>query len=381
MLNLDTPDDALPPALLAARGGFAWWYVDAVDERGDGLVLIASWGLPFLPGWAASHRAGTAAPAGDRPSVNLVLLRRHRPVFYALEELPPEACVYAPGPEQTTWRFGPSTLTLRKEGGVRRLDAELDLANPAGERLRGTFTLTGPATRATPASPLRVRRDDARAHLWTPLTGPARLRGRFTAGDRDVLRYDGPAYHDRNGSQTPLHALGIGQWVWSRAVVGDMLWIAYLSWPDRAADPAVLVLVTVGPDGAVTVHEDVEVVRGPRRLGRFGLDHHAWIAVHGGPAPVSFHTGATTDDSPFYLRHTVRWRVGDVEAPGIAEWCRPARIDRAWMRPLVRMAVQPADARAASWWLPLFAGTAHDRRARLGRWWRGVRALPGAVAQ
>ena len=38
--------------------GFAWWYLDVVDAEGTGLVLIWSFGLPFLP--------DPVARAGDR---------------------------------------------------------------------------------------------------------------------------------------------------------------------------------------------------------------------------------------------------------------------------------------------------------------------------
>ena len=53
MLSLTSPDTPLDRTLLDVAGGFAWWYLDLVDERGDGLVLIWSFGLPFLPGYAA----------------------------------------------------------------------------------------------------------------------------------------------------------------------------------------------------------------------------------------------------------------------------------------------------------------------------------------
>ena len=40
MLQFDDPTRPLDPALLDARGGFAWWYVDALDDAGNGLVAV-----------------------------------------------------------------------------------------------------------------------------------------------------------------------------------------------------------------------------------------------------------------------------------------------------------------------------------------------------
>ena len=68
MLNFCSPpeDDRLPEA----PGGFCWWYVDLVDERGDGAVLIWGFALPFL-------EPPTALPAAERPFVNLEIGRAH----------------------------------------------------------------------------------------------------------------------------------------------------------------------------------------------------------------------------------------------------------------------------------------------------------------
>ena len=62
MLQLDDPHRPADRDLLASPGGFAWWYVDALDEQGNGIVCIWSWGLPFLPGDRAAHNPDKPAP-------------------------------------------------------------------------------------------------------------------------------------------------------------------------------------------------------------------------------------------------------------------------------------------------------------------------------
>ena len=58
---------------MRSPGGFTWFYVDIVDDQGQGATLIWSWGLPFLPGYAAASRAGRPQLPIERPSVNLVV--------------------------------------------------------------------------------------------------------------------------------------------------------------------------------------------------------------------------------------------------------------------------------------------------------------------
>ena len=82
----DDPTTPMPRTLLDARGGFAWWYVDLVDEAGNGVVVIWSFGLPFLPGYASASRAGKGERAGDRPSLNVAVYVRGELAAYVLEE-------------------------------------------------------------------------------------------------------------------------------------------------------------------------------------------------------------------------------------------------------------------------------------------------------
>jgi hypothetical protein len=354
-----TPPTPPRPELLDAPGGFSWWYADIVDAAGDGLVLIAAWGMPFLPGYAGAARAGAPQTAGSRPSINLALYRGGAPCFYLLQETP------GAWESDTRWRFGDNVVESVIEGGRRRLVATLDCP-VAGtkERLQGRVEVVGPARRPGP--------DEVAdgPHRWTPLAAPARGTADLSVGDWRFA-CSGRAYHDRNESERPLDGLGIGEWLWGRAPAGDHEVIWYLLWPDDGG-PLVAWGLELGPDGSTTPIPGLTVHLDQRRRARYGLgwwdklelrrDGAPWIVVTHGPA---------VDDGPFYLRFLPWVESLAGRARGVAEFVRPDRVDIPWMRPFVRMRVRPAAGRPSPW-LPLFEGTAHDRAARLWAGWTGV---------
>ena len=50
MIAVGPSDVPFAPAMLETPGSLVWWYVDLVDDHGNGAVCIWSFGLPFLPG-------------------------------------------------------------------------------------------------------------------------------------------------------------------------------------------------------------------------------------------------------------------------------------------------------------------------------------------
>ena len=87
MIDLSPVDRAPDRTVLRSAGGFTWFYVDLVDDRGNGATVIWSWGLPFLPGYASAARAGRPQLPIERPSVNVVVYQGGRERFYLLSEL------------------------------------------------------------------------------------------------------------------------------------------------------------------------------------------------------------------------------------------------------------------------------------------------------
>lgn len=348
LIGLADASVPLDHALLEARGGFAWWYVDLVDDRGNGCVIIASFGLPFLPGRESSARRGRPETPAQRPSLNVAVYREGRRALYSLYELEPDGAAWEPGTEAA--RFGGSTLTSDRVDGKRRLTIELDMPLPGGvDRLTGTVHVVGPEVKieGEPAG-------DAR-HQWTPLCTATTGHAEFLVGGRPFLRVRGRAYHDRNGSTEPLDGLGIRHWLWGRAAVGDHERIWYLLWPHRG-EPVAWGL-EVAPDGRATARERLQVQRSAWRLGWFGLAYPRRLALSSNGRPwLDVEHERLVDDGFFYQRWLATTRGPEGQrGRGVAEAVRPGRVDRTWNRFLVSMAVHRA-AGHNSLFLPLFSG-------------------------
>jgi hypothetical protein len=379
MLTLTNAVDAIDPAVASTAGGFGWWYADLVDAAGNGVVVIAGEGLPFLPGLAAAARAGAPLRPGDCPAVNVAVYEAGRCSFYALQELPalPSTALSSSTSLELTgcsWQLDRTTLTI-----------DLDVHTPVGH-LRGQVRLDGPARADVPLTTLGAAWPSLREvlHRWAPQLGPCRGRATLNIDGRDVV-IEGSGYHDRNSALRPLHALGIRWWTWARAVVEvegrSELRIVYALWPDgsRDTDAPAAFGVVVDDDGntrCVDITLQLSLSRtwlGMRRVRRL-------VATTAeGPFLVGEDAGVV-DDGPFYLRSLWRAGVRDAGAVnGFIEVVSPHDVDRDWQRPFVRMKVSPASTSSqssssrASLWHPLLAGTRAGRCARQWRWLMGDR--------
>jgi carotenoid 1,2-hydratase len=367
MIDIGSPAEEMHPRFLEAPGGFAWWYVDLVTPAGDGLVLIWSYGLPFLPGYAAAARRGRAQLPRERPSVNLALYRQRSESFYILQEYDGDARSSAPltnGGGRGHLRIGSSEFASWVENGRRRVEARLDCALPGTtERLTGTVRLDGVARGAA------GRAADASAvpHLWTPLVGPARAEADLRVGERPLARLAGRAYHDRNGGTVPLHGLGIDHWMWGRLPFGDRERIYYLLWPVGAGEPRGIG-VEVDERGEERIVDDLRVEVLARRRNYLGL---AWAERlrlwEGSSLWLDVAHSRPLDNGPFYIRYRATATAADGErASAFGEICYPDEVDRTVHRHFVRMRVHDADG-GNSAMLPFFAGQREGRARRLVR--------------
>ncbi len=355
MISLSDPSLPLDRTLLEARGGFAWWYLDLVDAHGDGLVLIWSFGLPFLPGVTHAARTGAPQRPADRPSLNVAVYQGGRCTFYLLQEYAPEDAEWTPGTERC--RFGTSTLTSSSDGTVCKVDANLRCPLPGTNRwLEAEIHAEGPAVHHDAASP--------GDHHWTPLLTAARGEATLRVGDEPIAVLEGRVYHDRNGSRLPLDGLGIAHWVWGRAAVGDAERVWYLLWPEGGGDPLAMGL-EIGPDGATRGPIPLTVALEGDRRARYGVRYPRVVTLNRDGAPwLEIEHAAPVEDGPFYLRLPLRARAGDAEGPGWGEVVVPDRVDRPWMQPFVAMRVHRPHG-GSSIFAPLFLGTARGRVARL----------------
>jgi carotenoid 1,2-hydratase len=345
LIRLSAPGPELPETLLDVPGGFAWWYLDAVNDEGDGLVLIWSFGLPFLPG----YRASGEAPRGW-PSLSLAVYRSGRPAFYVLQQYAPEEASWQPEAER--WTFGKTSIHRRREDGELRLVAEIDCEVPGIAHARGQVAVSGP---------LRVPSDGEPApeaeplHDWSVIAANPDVRAHLEL-DGAAFDFAGRGYHDRNGGRLPLWDLDCRRWCWGRVPRDDGgARIYYVLWPESAEAPTCLGL-DVSADGRTTAAE-VTVQTGGERGNLMGTRLPRSLRLESAGRPwLTIEREDRVDHGPFYTRCIVEASgPGIREQRGICEAVFPRRVDLARHRPLVRMKVHRTEG-PNSLFLPLFVG-------------------------
>lgn len=374
---------ALAERAAQSAGGFGWWYVDLINAEGDGCVAIWAQGLPFLPGYAASARAGRAPMARERVSFNLVIYRAGRPDFYILQESPPIQPEQLRQGEEFAWR------------------AELDIPGVRGRAQVAIDIAPGPLVRVPPQLESGGLGNAPFAHVWRPLRMAAEGRARVRVGDastpaRDRYEVDiaGRAYHDCNFGTQPLEHVGIERWIWGRFAMPDgSERILYSLTPSRdprgqSVEAPVTWMLSVSREGALSAWDASAFDGTSSPQLRLAGGWRRWLGGLSSPERLEFKCGSRSgaitlgdavDRGPFYLRFLPEIveidRVSGAEqrARGVLEIIVPKRIDLDWQRWLVSMRVHRAQGRN-SVWLPLFAGPRARRVERLLRhWWdRGI---------
>jgi hypothetical protein len=358
--------------VLETDGGFSWWYVDLVDTQGNGAVLIWAFGLPFLPGYLACARAGTPQRPVNRPSLSLALYEGGRQVFYVLAEQEPADASWLGG----SFRFGRSRIEVTTCESRVEVRASIDADLPLGERVVGELVASGQRV-----AHQRLDLGFGPVPLvWEPIAtggcGRYALETRTASGHTlwQMAAEGLSAYLDHNRGDVPLDRYGIERWIWGRVTLpSGQEQVYFLLEPEDHTRPPTAIGLEIR-DGRV--HERALSVRSrQQRRGWFGMrwDRSLELVTEAGRW-LSVTHDAPYEDGPFYLRMRARAQAPDgVSGQGTAEVVCPARIDRAAMRPLVRMRVQPPAGTPSSIWSPLFLGS------RLGRWERTLRSLNAAA--
>lgn len=369
MLSLDDPDADVDLRALHTPGGFVWWYAEVMDGAGNGVVLIWSFGLPFLPGTRAQP-----TPAWRRPAIHVAAYQAGRESLYALHEVSPDRAVWQPrrGGSTERWRFGDSVIETHRTGDRTELMAQLAVPVVGGV-VRGSLRLHGPTARwlptgRGPSSPGGTPAAELASHRWTPMVGAACATALLRCGEA-LVAVNGRGYHDRNASVRPLHRLGIGRWLWGRWALEDEDRAVYALWPVDGG-PAIVLGYTLGADGVIRDQGALDLKASGWRLSRWGLTWARQIAIQHRDAPASARSFGVlrvrhrVDDGPFYQRQLCEAEGGH----GTLETIAPGRIDLAPLRALVRMRVSHAVA-PGSRWLALFEGPRRGRWRRLLRHW------------
>ncbi len=375
LLELSPSGSGISPRLLDAEGGFLWWYVDLVDPDGNGLVLIWSYGLPFLPGYASAARRNQAPPASQRPSLTLSTYKEGELDFYLLQEFHPDEVQWQAHDVGDTWRFADSIIHSDADDQSRSLTVELNLDVPQYDQpVEFSLGAIGPGCHLPESThdPSIRRHDDLPDHDWVPLlTGLEASATLSVDGRHQTL--EGRLYHDRNGGKLPLHDLDLQSWAWGRIPLPDREFIYYVL--DGKDGSLQTLLLTIDRDGIMRRLDDATFSRDSTSKNLGGLTWWPTMSVSGSALTTTDITEMDishdhiVDSGPFYLRTVPTARLADGSTfRGIAEFCEPDRIDLPHHRPLVRMRVHRRRERN-SMWLPLFTGPSRGRVQRLLQSW------------
>ncbi len=353
MIKIDNPRQQPPASVLNDNGGFLWWYAEAVDDMGNGVVLIWSFGLPFLPGYMNAARAGRDALPVQNPSIALAVYEEHTLSAYVLHRLQPQEVHWS----GDYWKFGDTEIRQEIVDGQCSLEAKINIPvmSRRDDPVEGVLRVTG----SSPKWGEHPIESDT-MHHWTPLALPAYGSVRVRTG-KELLCACGRAYYDRNWSDRPLDQLGIAHWVWGRVACAAEDRVFYALWPEGGGEP-VLHGFEFSENGVEYVSLEAEWQGARRTL--FGMSTWKKVTLLKEGEPwAEFSLTTPVDDGPFYLRYLVEG--------GTLEVITPSRIDMDIHRPLVRMRVS-SDARN-SIWLPLFQGFRRGRVPALLRSMVGAR--------
>jgi carotenoid 1,2-hydratase len=264
-------DRAVPP------GGYAWWYLDALDADGRfGLAIIGFIGSVFSPYYAHARRRGPADPLNHCSiNVGLYLPQGH---YWTMTERP-RASVARTAAELV---IGPSALQW--DGTRLRIDID-EITVPFPHRIRGTV-LVHPRV----AFDRDFALDPEGAHRWRPVLPCADVEVNF---ESPALRWRGTGYVDSNVGNGPLED-AFTQWQWTRTHLrGDATAIAYDAQPRVGAARSLNLRIERG----AVFESDVPRPRSELPRTRWGIARS--VAVDPGTAPRIV---KGLEGGPFYAR-------------------------------------------------------------------------------
>ena len=310
------PFDALARSCASARGGYAWWYIEAhdLDEGRYGLTLIVFAGSVFSPHYAGRLRRGDAVCGLDYPAVHFALYERpsggrhlSHGRLWVMNEYPASA-FFADAHEV---RVGGTRLHYR-EGG---LDVEIDehttrfFSKPGG-RVQARLRIQTDMTMGTGLSPFCLGENAAgEAHFWQPIAPAATVEVEVKAGGLS-RRFAGHSYCDRNCGSGPLHGT-FRRWFWAHGVSAGQKPGALVLYQAQRLDDSVLGLSVrypaqphPAPDGGAQVSRDEH---GGWGGGRGGLADFLWLRVPPRFTVADYQAerarGSRLEDAPFYARY------------------------------------------------------------------------------
>jgi carotenoid 1,2-hydratase len=267
---------------LVPRGGYGWWYIDALSEdKQHGLTIIAFVGSVFSPYYAWS---GWRDPENHcAMNVALYSVKGNR---WCMTERGRSSLTR----DQNSIAINRSSMRWDSDGLTIDID---EWTAPLPSRVRGTVRLRAEGV-ASQIFPLDA---DGR-HSWRPIVPRGRVEVNFDGG---ATAWKGEAYLDSNWGDQPLEHR-FREWDWSRAHVGDGDTVVYYDVTPRGDDERRLAL-RFDRSGWATE------VEGPPRAALPSTFWRMRPTTRGIPGKPPRRV-RTLEDSPFYARSHL---VGEID--------------------------------------------------------------------
>ena len=276
------------------RGGYAWWYLDALSDDGSqGMTIIGFVGSVFSPYYARARAKGAAYP--QRHCALNVALYGKGGKRWAMTERGQNAIDRGPG----FYRIGPSEMTWDGTALTVRID---EITMPVPRRLRGTVRLI-PEAIETREHVL----DSVGRHRRRPIAPCARAEVTFTSPGR---QWSGDAYFDMNVGDRALED-DFQRWDWSRAPVEGGTVVQYDVTPKGGGSGPRLAM-RYDRNGGVTDIPPVPSMALPRTFWR--LERRVGVQSGGAASVVK-----TLEDTPFYARSMVNTHLGGTAVTAMHE--------------------------------------------------------------
>jgi carotenoid 1,2-hydratase len=292
-----------------ARGGYSWWYVDALSDDGrHGITLIALIGSVFSPYYAAMRRRRGGGDPLHHVSLNVAIYGEGK--RWSMTERGRGALRR----EKSWLQIGPSSLEWDGDSLVIHID---EIAAPLPVRIRGVV-------RVHPTAMLEksYQLDPAGRHHWAPLAPCARVE---VALERPSLRWSGVGYLDSNRGDEPLEA-AFRRWDWSRTALKRGAAVLYdVTGRDG---PGPLLGLRFDPAGGVEPFEP------PPRV---TLPSTRWRVERGTNADPqsSARVIETLEDTPFYARSVLETNLLGETATAMHESLCLDRFNSRWVQTLL----------------------------------------------
>lgn len=297
--------------LSVTKGGYAWWYCDAISEDGKhSLTIIAFLGSVFSPYYAWSGRKDPL----NHCSINVALYgprgaKRWATNRWAMTERRKHSVEI----EERNLKIGPSALSW--DGNALTIEIN-ETSAPVPMPIKGKVRIIPDAvTRQIFAL------DGHGHHRWWPIAPSAQVEVKL---DHPGLSWSGRGYFDTNDGEEPLEE-SFDKWDWSRASLKSGAAVLYDV--TRIDGERMSLALRFDGKGDVEAFKPPPAVRLPTTLWRVERRTQA--------DNRNARVVRTMEDTPFYARSELETHVLGERAEAVHESLSLARFKSHWVKVLL----------------------------------------------